>query len=314
MSMKHFTALIALSVFAFTACSDDMGLGNASDDEREEILTALTESGFFADDFGAEGVTTNQSVTSGAVGFAAARALAVAPFRWGRFHGLPVSRHIEINVEDNVATVTKQLDFDGTFLVGVPETGDVVNKPLVESLFHSAVLEQVTREDDQGNFRRGWRLTALSPVELKMTNADERTVAIDSVKVFVNEELVLMIENASELLELETRVPHWERGTTVAVHAYVTNETPLDEDQELRETYVFLHLFHASELDRRWIRVPMEYDAENERYVRSWEIRQTGRERLVVDAIDEGAFDIETEGGYRANVWGIPYRVEDLVQ
>jgi hypothetical protein len=45
-------------------------------------------------------------------------------------------------------------------------------------------------------------------------------------------------------------------------------------------------------------------------FVRHWIVRFGGRERMVVDAIDSQAFHTDSEDDYRANGWGIPYRIE----
>jgi hypothetical protein len=46
------------------------------------------------------------------------------------------------------------------------------------------------------------------------------------------------------------------------------------------------------------------------RYVREWTVRFGGRERIGVDAIDSQTFNTDSDDDYRANIWGIPYRIE----
>jgi hypothetical protein len=45
-------------------------------------------------------------------------------------------------------------------------------------------------------------------------------------------------------------------------------------------------------------------------FVRHWIVRFPGRERIVVDAIDSQTFNTDSEDDYRANGWGVPYRIE----
>ena len=49
---RYLTALAAASVLGLGACSDTLGPGNASDQDRAEILAILDESGWFTDEFG----------------------------------------------------------------------------------------------------------------------------------------------------------------------------------------------------------------------------------------------------------------------
>jgi hypothetical protein len=53
---RYLITAVTLGAFALAACSDTTGLGNASDEDREEILQLLQESGFFGDEFGTDGV------------------------------------------------------------------------------------------------------------------------------------------------------------------------------------------------------------------------------------------------------------------
>ena len=44
------------------------------------------------------------------------------------------------------------------------------------------------------------------------------------------------------------------------------------------------------------------------RSIRCWVVvRHSGREHVMVDALDSGSFDLE--GEYRANILGVPYRI-----
>lgn len=73
------------------------------------------------------------------------------------------------------------------------------------------------------------------------------------------------------------------------------------------ETYVFLHVFHALADRTGWHRLLMEYSPDLGEYVAGWVVRHSGREHVMVDALDSGSLDLE--GEYRANIWGVPYRI-----
>jgi hypothetical protein len=315
---RFLTATLSLSVIAFMGCNDDtFGPGNATEEEREEILAALEESGFFADDVGETGLPVSTSVTSGGAAalLQAPSAALEVPHRWGRRRGFPVARTItvEIDQESGMATVTKQVDFEGLFMVGDVD-GHIVEKPLVESAVMSAVVERFHEEDADGVSHRRWRLVGISPAEFLMTAEDQRTVDIQLVEVYVNEQLVVEIADPGVPLTLDQRIPHLQTGDLVSVKASVSNTMLPRDGFESRVTYVYLHMFHASPDQLRWHRVPMELDPVSGMYVRSWEVYHSGRERFAVDAIDEGAFDLDAAGGYRANLWAVPYRVGELVR
>ena len=56
MLSKRAAAFLLVGALGFTACEQSLGPeGNASLEDREEIISLLEESGFFADDFGIDG-------------------------------------------------------------------------------------------------------------------------------------------------------------------------------------------------------------------------------------------------------------------
>jgi hypothetical protein len=75
------------------------------------------------------------------------------------------------------------------------------------------------------------------------------------------------------------------------------------------QTLVFLHVYHAGPTVRAWARVPTRPSAAGP-FVREWTARLTGRERIAVDAIDSQTFNTDSTDDYRANVWAIPSRIE----
>ena len=318
MFSERLAAVVMVGALALTACSDSLSLGpgNASEDDREEILQLLEESGFFADDFGLEGVTASTSKVSGALGAYALAAgveaaAGVAPRIWGRRRGRPIRRVITVDVDRDAgtATVSKELAFDGRFLLDITDDGQVnpTGKPLQETLLLSARFRRVARNsaDQQG---RRWRLLGVSPAQWVMTDVEKQTVNIMRVEVWVNEQLVLAITDPSELVDVADRVPRLHREDHVLVRAWVENGVDNGNDPD---TFVFLHLFHANADIRAWIRRPMEMVQGDDgvHYERSWTARHIGRSRIAVDAIDAETFTTESEDDYRANIWGIPYRI-----
>jgi hypothetical protein len=295
---RYLTPALALSALLLGACIDSLGPGDVSEEDREDILATLEESGFFSDGFGAEGVS--EHVVAYLEGDAAPRV-------WGRRRGLPVSRVVEVifDREAGTATVTKTVGFEGEFLVRLDD-GSISSKPLNEQLTQTALLERLA--EDRVNHRTGrrtrWGLLEISPKEFRAIDEALRTVNIEQVRIVVNGETVLDIIDPSERLPIERGgVALLNVGDEVSVFANVANTTNLEENH----TYVFLHVAHAREDAVGWRRVMMEYSEDMGEWVAHWVVRHAGREFVMVDALDSGSF--EAEGEYRANIWGLPYRV-----
>jgi hypothetical protein len=314
---RYLMTAVVLGAFALAACSDTTGLGNASEEDREEILQILQESGFFSDEFGVAGVAQGASPAAApAATPGTAAAEIVAPRAWGRRHGWPVQRLITIDVdaEAGIAQVTKELVFEGEFLLDITQD-DVFNptsKPLNQTLVQHA---QFRRNDAASVDERGrrWRLVAVSPAEMVLTDPLKQTVDIARIEVWVDGEPFLEVEDPSQLFEVDGRVPHLRPEQEVTVKAWVDNSSDADFTPP---TFVYLHLFHASLDMRMWVRLPMdmvvsETDAGVDTYwTLSWVVRHRGRERIAVDAIDAGTFATQDGDDYNANIWGIPYIIE----
>ncbi|UCD24113.1 MAG: hypothetical protein JSW51_13970 [Gemmatimonadota bacterium] len=309
MFTKRLAAFLMAGALGLTACDESFGPeGNATPEDREEILTLLDESGFFADDFGLDGAYNDAQPAASAL---APAAEVVAPRMWGRRRGLPVRRVITVDVDpqEGVATVSKEVFFEGRFLLDITQDDQFnpTEKPLVEKLVQYATFRRRTQEELDAQGRR-WKLVNVSPAEWMMTAEDKRTVNITKVEVWVNEELKAEIVDASEMLDVDSRIPKLHPEDMVTVKAWVDNS--VDNGNE-PDTFVFLHLFHATPSSRAWVRLPMELlttDTDSY-YTRSWQVRHTGRARMAVDAIDAQTFTTETEDDYRANIWGVPYRI-----
>ncbi len=313
MRRKWLAAVWTLSALTLAACTDALGPGNAANEDREELLALLEESGFFADDFGVDGAVSDATSGTGSALVAGPAVEAAAPRHWGRRRGRPVGRVITVDVdrEAGTAMVTKELEFDGKFLLDITDDAErnPTEKPLREILVQHAKFERVDDATAAETGRR-WRLVGVSPTEWVMTAEDKRTVDIGSVEVWVDGVLALSITDPSLLFDVDGLIPHLRVGQEVQVKAFVSNSTRPEAD-----TYVFLHLFHASPDVRIWIRVPMEL-VEGDLgpyYERSWVVRHSGRGRVAVDAIDSQTFMTDSDDDYRANIWGIPYIIEGEV-
>jgi hypothetical protein len=298
-----------MAVAVLAACSDDpTGPGNATDEDRDAVVAALDASGWFTDAFGTDGAAEDLSLsTSFDLNLSTVAAQDTVPLvrRWGRRPGQPVNRLLTVSVTDDTARVELVMTFDGVFLLDrTPDDGEPPTpKPLQEQAVQRAVLVRRAATDPAG---RPWKLVALSPREWRLTDEAERTVQIARVVVRVNGEIKLEVEDPAELFHVDNRIPRLQVGDSVAVLAEVENTTGIDNEPP---TFVFLHVFHHGPNASGWVRIPMRRRDDGV-FVRYWIVRFAGRERMVVDAIDAQAFNTDSEDDYRANGWGIPYRIE----
>lgn len=336
---RHFVTAVTLGAIALTACSDsalDPTLqGNATPEDQTEITQLLEESGFFADEFGVDGMVLGAPAeqTAGIYGSPSEiQGEVPLPERWGRHHKRPVRRSLTVEVDEieGVAWVTKRVAFEGEFVFAAATDGgaEAIRKPMHHTLIQSARFERATDdgvgdpppeepkdEPPTGSPQNGdqhqcrWRLVAVSPAQWVMTEPIDQTVEIVRVVVYVDDEPVLEVENPNELYEVDGRLPHLALGQVMTVRAWVEGGSP-DNDPS---RYVFLHWQHRSPETRIWMRRQMEFveDGENgPHYVRSWEVLAAGRERIAVDLIDSQSFAVTDDDDYNANAWGIPYIIE----
>lgn len=307
--MQRLTLCAAAGAVVLAACGGDpTGIDNATQQDRQAVTEVLDGSGWFADAFGVDGTTQDLNLqTAFNLGLSAAGTQDTVPLtqRWGRRTGTPVSREHAITVRGDTAEASVVVTFDGVFVLDRSPDG-VVNptqKPLREQALQRAVLVRRPEADSAG---RRWALVGLSPREWRMTDPAARTVTITRVVVQVNGETKLDVTDPGALFDVNTRVPRFQVGDSVSVFADVDNTTGIDN---VPPTFVFLHVYHHGPAARGWVRIPMR-QREDGVFVRHWIVRFTGRERMVVDAIDSQAFNTDSDDDYRATGWGIPYRIE----
>ncbi len=310
---RYLVTAVTFGAIALAACSDSTGPGNASEEDRQEILQLLEESGFFADDFGTEGATQGASPAPGPFAAAAAAAEEIAPPRaWGRRRGRPVRRVITIDVDPAAGTAqaTKEVAFEGEFLLDITqdEQFNPTSKPLNETLVQHAQFRRVDPATAEETGRH-WRLVGVSPAEWSLTDPSKQTVDIVRIEIWVDEQLFLEVDDPSQLFEVDGRVPRLHPEQVISVKAWVANTS---DAGFVPPTFVYLHLFHASLEMRMWVRLPMEMvETDSEPYwIRTWTVRHAGRERIAVDALDAGTFATQDGDDYNANIWGIPYIIE----
>jgi len=306
----HLIAAFA-GVLAFSACTNDVltPADGLSDEERADLLTLVGELAFFDDDFGDEGVPTSAPASF------EGRIVSAGPQNWGRRRGRPVNREIfriEMDSANGLVTLTKELEFDGEFLVLDTATGQIIRKNLRETRSQTATFRRLDRarpDEESGKMHR-WNLVAISPAEYAATDVANQLVGIDSITALVNGEVVMTVTDPSELIRIEDRIARLSKDSSIEIRAFVSNATV--DQFDAGATFVYLHLRNAAVDLRRWRRMPMDYVTGVGAYVANWTVRHRGRERIVVDALDAETVSPVADAPYYSNIWGIPYRTAVL--
>ena len=298
-------ALSGLTAVALigAACSDSSTALNTDQTRVRAAYEGLT--GFVDDDFGDTGAV-GTSAASPAFDSYGVQDTAIAPLFWGRVRVVrggprPVVS-LNIVVQGDSAWVTRGVSFQGIFLAdtSVDGTFNPTSKPLAESVQQRGVFVRDAAAP------HGWRAVALTLLDWQPTAPDRRTVQVERVAVYRNDTLQFEVENPDSLIAVDAHVPLLHQGDTVRVEAHVANTTGGSFSPS---TFAFLHVRHADPTGIRWRRIRMVDDGNGD-FSREWIVRFTGRDRFVVDALDAATLQLGTADNYRANEWGIPFRVE----
>jgi hypothetical protein len=304
--MRSFSfALAGLTAVALigAACSDTSTGLTADQTQVRAAYEGLT--GYTEDDFGDTGAIGTAAVAP-AFDNLGVLDTAIAPLFWGRDRVVrggprPVLT-LNVVVQGDSAWVTRGVTFQGIFLVdtSADATFNPTSKPLADGVLQRAVFVRDAAAP------HGWRAVALTVLDWQPTALDRRTVQVQNVAVYRNDTLQLQVSNPDSLIAVDTRFPQFHQGDTVRVVAHVANTTGGTFSPA---TFVFLHVRHADPAGIRWRRVRMTDDGNGDFSLR-WIVRFTGRDRFVVDALDAATLELGTADNYRANEWGIPFRIE----
>jgi hypothetical protein len=301
-TIRILSAGLAAVALIGAACSESSTGMSADQVAVQAAYDGLT--GYTDNDFGDPGVVgTAASIVGGTM---SVQDTAIAPRFWGRLRIVPGGPQPiytrDIVVQGDSAWVTRGASFQGIFLVdtSADSTFNPNSKPLDDGVQQRAVFVR------DGAATHGWRAVALTLLDWQNTAVDRRTVQIQNVTVSVNGTVVLDVSNPDSLIAVDAHMPLFHAGDTVKVAMHVANSTGGSFSPT---TFGFLHLRHADPNGIRWRRVPMQDDGNGD-FERSWIVHFTGRDRLVVDALDAATLELGSADNYRSNEWGIPFRVE----
>lgn len=298
----------AVALFAAAACTD----ANTLAMDQTQVLAAATDQlGNMMDTtFGVAGRTSSDAAATigGSAPALAPAAIdsVTAPLFWGRLRIVPGGPrpifHRDVTVQGDSAWVELTVTFQGLFLVdtSADTTFNPSAKPLDVQLHQSAVFVRDAQRP------HGWRAVELSLQNWQDTDLSTRTVDVTQVQVSVNGVVMFTATDPDSLYDVVNRIPRLHLGDTISVTASVSNTTG---GSFVPPTFVFLHVRHANLSGVYWRRVPMRDNGDGT-YSRTWIARSTGVDRFVVDAIDANTLELGNANNYRANEWGIPYRIE----
>lgn len=324
--MKQLKVVAMLGALALAGCSDGLAPaatesapvtpgGPATQQTQAAVLALLDQSGWSALDFGAIGASSefqNDGVAGASVYGAAAATVSVPEF-WGRLRGDPVTKVRTVTEQGDTAWASIKVDYNGALLLDLTPGDnrlDVTSKLLVESMIQQARFEKIATD---GKERPDWALVGITPQQYIATDPSRRTVQITQVTVSVNGVVKIDVTDPTAFAKVVQgehkggdEVPAFSKGDTVKVVVKLTNTTGTNNTPS---TFAFLSSYHADPNGLGWRRMRME-DQGDGTFSLSWVVQQRGRERVIVEALDAQSFVTPTADDYRANIWGIPYKIQ----
>lgn len=214
----------------------------------------------------------------------------ILPVFWWRGIPVEIEREVYIDIVDDSAFVEINTTiYDTLFIEAVDSLGDSTIALYKKYFIDHAKRYAIFKRDSIPTHLRGWRLYALSGVEIV---SDTNTVDIDSVKIEWDGNMLMV----TDPLELQRReeVLTFEPGEELIITVY-TNDVP---------AFVFLHTPRDG-FRHRW---RLQY---GNGAFHGWCLcAQHGIHHIAVDMIAKATL-MDTEYPYDSNAWIIPYRIEE---
>ncbi|UCG38109.1 MAG: hypothetical protein JSV00_07855 [bacterium] len=309
-------AVFAPAVIFVLGCGTGSSVTATGGTQADEaaVLTALESEEFFTDSVTDTSIDEEAAAAAGAqvsssqlslLSLPADGGTAQLPLFWWRGQMERLGREIDIHIQDGSAFVTVVCDVAGTFFIADEVGGTMVlwGKPFEDLVTRHASFEKTSS---------GWVLSAVSPVEFALADADLQTVFIRGLRAYVGEELVWETVDPAALFSVPEGIPTFSRGDQVRVEASIANAS--DPGWEPPQ-FVFLH-HPGHRTDGRRSRDLMFDDGTNGDvlagdgvYTRVYTIGPCGgRHFAAVDVIDSTTFMV-ADAPYNSTAWGMPYIV-----
>lgn len=346
MRSSHRTAGLALAASALlvaTACWDS---------DTVAVTAAVTgdDAEFFAENVGDDLVETDadgardrddrardcrrlrddvDSDVDGAAAISEGDPIEVDRPRWVRHRHRTGDKRIAVEVDGDLAQVSKTLEVEGKFLLDIDGDCKPGRKLIHERAFVNALYERARSDEDADKVlsldmallsdrvgpdlrprfprhRRHWHLVGISPVEFRLAREDAQTVEITDVVVSVDGTLLAHVTDPGEVLRLGDGIGALAGGESALVEVRVEN---FDAEGAPRPSRVFLH--------HRGHRMAMFDDGTHGDWVPDDGVfanmlrvpERRGVHHFAVDVIDAEVFADETTPNYNSTMWGLPYLV-----
>jgi hypothetical protein len=314
---QELLALAFVGLFLVVLAGCGSGPMEASATEEAAIAAALEEDSFF--EFGLTATDDDQDAAEEAVLEAEPYGaplsasfqdlpggIADLPRFWWRGEIECLRKDYDISISGDTASVTVTQFLMGNFFV-VDEVGDIL------TMWEKPFEDTVIRHAEFIHKPWGWKLIALSPVELTLTDHSAQTVWIGSITASVHDAIVWSAENPATLFSVPERIPAFSPGEEVLVEAEILRTG--DSIWQPSE-FVFLHRPGRTIFGRRARDIMFDDGTNGDRfagdgiYSRTYTIGpHAGRHFAAVDVIDAATF-MEQNAPYNSGAWGMPYIVE----
>jgi hypothetical protein len=318
----------ALAVFFAAGCSDTLVDVSGADEAGIEASIDGGYGDFFASPYdAADGAVYAGDLRDGdgdvgsepGADLDAADGRATLPVAWGRKPTGPARRRVDTFYPDrNHAESAITTWLDGRLYVDRSDDG-VRNpgvKPIADQWQRTARFVRTEEGDPE------WRLTALTPGRISMQARDRQSVYIRHLRIWIDEEPVLEVDDPSAFLRFPDGLPFAAPGSRLRVEAAVGNH-----DQEWQPAqWAYLHLHGALEPDAVAAGDPRPFArryrmaddgthgdrvAEDGIYTLAIEVPgETPLARLLVDVIAAQTLMTEFGDDYNSVAWGVPFRLE----
>ena len=307
---------ISLIMFLFgCGAGNGVSMTGGSEADQAAILEVVETDAFFVEsvtetDVDEEAASAAQANLYGGQvpiqSLSATSGSAELPRFWWRGDLERLGREIDIHIENGIADVKVSHDIAGTFFIA-DEVGDVL------VLWGKPFEDLVTRYARFTKEPRGWKLSAISPVEFALAKGEEQTVFIEAFKAYSGDELIWEATEPASLYTVTSGLPIFTSGDEIRVEATVSNTS---ESEWEPSQFVFLHRPGPHITGRRTRDIMFDDGTNGDLvagdgiYTRMYTIGPCrGRHFAAVDVIDAATF-MKLEAPYNSGAWGMPYIVE----
>lgn len=294
-----FISLIFISLF-FLSCGSSTNTSSMLNDSEDVVALKkeIDDSPFFADALTEEvdGVSEDQGDVLSRP-FPGTEGTILPPVAWGRKIDELISRDVDIHIEDRVANVTVTSNVAGTLYVD--NTHNRIRDPWEKPFYDTATRHAVFHKR-----LNGWRLAAISPVEVALTDREKQTVEIKRIRVSTGDEIIWEAESPDMMFDVPEEIPVLTADTLVKVEAWVSNSKTEFEPA----SFVYLHRPGGRDRmnDNGLFGDSVAGDGV---YTRIYMIgHDLGKHFATVDVIDSETF-LNEDTDYNSTAWGMPYFV-----